>query len=79
MRKKQELEPVVTVMSVYLRVGMIIAVLVIGYGIICPFLVNDAEADILVGLGYALSYSLPFVCLWILSPIFKYLKKRFVE
>ncbi len=58
--------------NAYWRVGVVIAILVLGYGVFAPMLVNDAEADILVGAGYVLTYAIPFFCIWVLVPIFKH-------
>lgn len=64
-----------SILEYYLRIVGVFFILLIGWGLVCPILISNSQADLGVALGIILIFVVPILAYLIVKPIFKHFKQ----
>ncbi len=62
---------ILTAGKIWARLGLVVLILIVAYGILAPVLCSNSDSDFGVFLGLFVMWAAPFFCIWILYPIVK--------
>jgi hypothetical protein len=66
-----------TLWQLWLRVIGAVLILIVGWGVLSPMLMNQSASDFGVGLAYVITLLTPAFFIWILVPVAKFVISKF--
>ena len=75
--KKLKRTLTLTLWQLWLRIIGAVLILIVGWGVLSPMLMNQSVSDFGVGLAYAVTLLTPAFFIWILVPVGKFVISKF--